>query len=317
MKTIANGSTILSLAALCLACSKPPEDAVNRPSLRQASVSQVARGEQLSAMLGCRFCHMAMGDAGPDFARPFAGGFEVHESFGTWRAPNITQDPRTGIGSWTDAAIVAAIREGVRPDGTRLYPVMPYASYNRMTDEDAHALVAFLRTVPAIDHAVEPNAELALPRPVVAKPPNVPDPVADPTRHGEYLVTIMACTMCHTPSGPDGLPDPRKPFAGGVAIELPMLGTGTLYASNITSDRSTGIGAWSRAELDDAVRTPGVGGARIQAYLTHWNGMSASDLAAIVAYLATIPPIENAVPRSTFTPGVADRGRPITARRGR
>ena len=262
--------------------------------------AEVERGKHLSAMLGCAYCHMAMGPHGPDFSRPLAGGFEVQERAGTWRSPNITQHKGSGIGAWTDDQIAAAIREGVRPDGTQLYPVMPYINYNRMTDQDVNALVAYLRTVPAIDNVVAPNGELKLSRPRAPKPTSTPDPVDDPVKHGEYLVTIMNCSMCHTPAGKDGLPDLTRQFAGGVAIEIPMLGTGTLVASNITSDPSTGIGAWSQAEVERAVKVPGVGGARIQSFLTGWNQMSAIDLAAIAAYLRTIPPVANAVPRSTF-----------------
>lgn len=250
-------------------------------------------------MLGCKYCHMAMGPKGPDFTRLLAGGFEVREKFGTWRSPNITQSKDTGIGAWTDEQIAMAIRQGVRPDGTQLYPVMPYLNFNRMTDDDVNALVAYLRTVPAVENDVAPN-DLDLAQPTAPMPTSAPDPVRDPIKHGEYLVTIMNCSMCHTPAGKDGLPDRTKQFAGGVEIEIPMLGTGKLYASNITSDPVTGIGAWSDAEIAKGVRAPGVGGARIQAYLTGANEMSETDLAAMAAYLKTIPPIRNPVPKSTF-----------------
>jgi mono/diheme cytochrome c family protein len=298
------GLVVLACLVVC-SCHIKREDrlepgvGVGNADVREVPKPKIERGEYLSTMLGCKYCHMATGPKGPDFDRPFAGGFEVRETFGTWRSPNITPSKDSGIGAWTDAQIAAAIREGRRPDGTHLYPVMPYLSFNRMTDDDTNALVAYLRTVSAVDNAVAPN-DLALPQRPAAAPTNTADAVADPVRHGEYLVTIMNCGMCHTPSGPDGMPDPSKQFAGGVEIEIPMLGTGTLYAGNITSDPTTGIGKWSQAEVEHAVKTPGVGGARVQAYLTGSNRMTDRDLAAIAAYLRTIPPIKNKVPESSF-----------------
>ena len=291
------------LASACHVAADPPQPSsttgIKTPDAPKPD-PRVERGQYLSAMLGCQFCHAGMGPKAPDFTRPFSGGFEMTAKFGTWRAPNITQHELRGIGAWTDNQIAAAIREGVRPDGTRLYPIMPYLNFNRMTDHDVNALVAFLRTVPASDNVVEPNMDLALPQPVAPKPMNSPDVAGDPVKHGEYLVTVMHCGMCHTPSGKDGMPDMTKQFAGGVEIELPMFGTGKLVGSNITSDPTTGIGNWSQAEIERSVRTPGVGWARIQLYLTGGNQMHDADLAAIGAYMKTIPAIENAVPKSSF-----------------
>jgi mono/diheme cytochrome c family protein len=289
MRDIGRGLTALACMTIFIACHGA-----------RGTDPKLERGEYLSKILGCKYCHAAVGASGPDFSHPFAGGFEVQEKLGTWRAPNITQDPRTGIGAWTDTDIATAIREGVRPDGTHLYPIMPYLNFNRLTDDDLNALIAYLRTVPGVNNAVATNTDLALPRPLAPEPTNAADVVADPVKHGEYLVTIMNCGMCHTPLGPDGMPDVTRQFAGGVEIEIPKLGAGTLYSSNITSDPDTGIGTWTDAELEQAVRVPGVGGGRIELYLTGKNPMAEVDLAAIVAYLKTIPPVKNAVPKSDF-----------------
>ena len=99
---------------------------------------------------------------GPDFANAGAGGLEMPETIGTWRTPNITPDKGTGIGNWTDEQIIAAVREGVRPDGKKLYPIMPYMNYNVMTDDDAKALVAFLRTLKPVERTVAPNKDLKM-----------------------------------------------------------------------------------------------------------------------------------------------------------
>ena len=299
-------------------CHKPPGAPIeaNGPATLserngRADATLAKRGEYIAAIAGCAYCHMGVGANGPDFARPFAGGLEVREQRGTWHAPNITQDREGGIGGWSDDEIIAAIREGVRPDGTQLFAAMPYANFNRMTDDDVRALVAFLRTVPPVDHAVAPN-DIALPQ---RRPPPIAriDRVDDPVAHGEYLVTIMNCSTCHTPLTDDGTPDLAREFAGGVEIEIPALGTGTLYASNITSDPTTGIGAWTDAQMTHGIEKPGVGGTRISGYLAAWSArasaplsctpgipLSDRDRTAIGAYLRTIAPIRNEVPRSTF-----------------
>ena len=266
----------------------------------------VERGAYLTSMLGCPFCHMPMGPKGPDFSRPFAGGMEVPEAFGTWRAPNITQHKGSGIGNWTDEQIMAAVREGVRPDGSSMYPIMPFMNYNRMTDDDAKALVAFLRTVAPIDNVVPPTKDLKMPKMAAAKPANAPDEVNDPLKHGEYLVTLMHCNVCHTPMTTRG-PDMGKQFAGGMEFEIPFLGTGKLYGPNITSDPETGIGKWTQADIEKAVKTMTRPDGTIiqgpmQFYLAGWSKLEPRDLTAIATYVKAIAPIKNKVPKSTFKP---------------
>ncbi|MBA2540020.1 MAG: c-type cytochrome [Deltaproteobacteria bacterium] len=267
----------------------------------------VGRGEYLVGLLGCPYCHMPM-DArtGPDFTRPFAGGAEIPEKFGTWRSPNITQDKVTGIGNWTDAQIDAAIRMGTRPDGAQLFPIMPYMNYNRMTDDDAKAIVAYLRTVKPISNKVERVTDLKLPTPTPPKPANTPDPVGDPQKHGEYLVTLMHCNVCHTPMGPQG-PDHTKMFAGGFEMELPPLGTGKLFGANITSDPETGIGKWTVADVEKSIkfltRPDGtVIQGPMQFYLAGWSKLTDEDLKGIATFVKSIPPIKNKVAKSTFKP---------------
>lgn len=281
----------------------------------------VARGEYLASMLGCPFCHMPMGPKGPDFSRPYAGGLEVTEPFGTWRAPNITPHKGSGIGTWTDVQIMAAIREGVRPDGSKLFPIMPYPNYNRMTDDDATALVAFLRSVPAVDNVVAPTKDLKLPQIPAPKPANAPDPVDDPVKHGEYLVTLMHCNNCHAAVSKDGIPDMTRPFSGGMKMELPMIGTGVLHASNITSDKATGIGSWTEDQVAAAIKTltrpdGTVIQGPMQFYLAGWSRMEDRDLKAIAAFVKQIPADKNKVAKSTFKqtvpmgppPGAGDDG---------
>jgi mono/diheme cytochrome c family protein len=167
----------MALAALCLGplgCKKkekneapapvavtPPPKPVEPP---KPDPKLVARGAYVANIAGCVLCHTGIGERGPDMDNAWAGGLEIAEKFGTWRSPNITQSKDNGIGGWTDEQILASIREGKRPGGEMLYPVMPYPFYNTMSDDDGKALVAFLRTLPANEKKVERTGELPLPK---------------------------------------------------------------------------------------------------------------------------------------------------------
>jgi len=99
------------------------------------------RGEYLVRAGGCFSCHTAAG------GQPLAGGRALATPFGTFYTPNITPDPDTGIGRWTDAQFLRALREGVRPDGANYFPVFPYPSFTGITDSDALAIKAYLFSV--------------------------------------------------------------------------------------------------------------------------------------------------------------------------
>jgi mono/diheme cytochrome c family protein len=317
------------VVALSVGCKKKKEEVAAPPAGSAAAVPEpggsaepakpdtklVERGKYLTDVMGCGFCHMPLGPTGPDFSRLFAGGLEIKEPFGTWRSPNITQHKGSGIGQWTDEQIITAVREGVRPDGGKLAPIMPYLFYNRLTDDDAKALVAFLRTVPGVDNVVA-KSELKLPHIPAPKPANAPDPVEDPVKHGEYLVTLMHCTMCHTPLKPDFSPDMSKQFAGGFEMEVPpIFGTGKLYSSNITSDPDTGIGKWTEEQIATAVKTMiRPDGTKIvgpmMLYQAGWAMMSDADFKAIAAYVKKIPAVKNKVKKSTFKPAGPPPGAP-------
>ena len=119
----------------------------------------VGRGAYLVSVMGCNDCHTPGVFLGkPDFAHALSGsdvGFEV-PGLGVHWGPNLTPDPETGLGKWTEAQIVTALTRGITPDGTRLIPSMPYMEYSHLTDADAHAIVAYLKSLPPIVHAVTP-----------------------------------------------------------------------------------------------------------------------------------------------------------------
>jgi mono/diheme cytochrome c family protein len=315
--------TAIVLAAACgkskndsggpVPASGAAEPVEQKPEPLQVDTALIARGAYVANVAGCTTCHVGVGPHGPDPTRSLSGGFEAPDTFGTWRPGNITSDKATGVGAWTDAQLAAAIREGTLPDGTQMYPIMPFPFFNRMTDDDLHALIAFLRTLPAVSNKVAPN-DLKLMRMSVPKPANQPDPKDDAVKHGEYLATLMHCASCHTPMGPRG-PDLTRPFAGGMAFNLPMLGDGTLYAANITSDPDTGIGKWSEQQIIDALtKLTKPDGSHVQGpmmfYLAGWTALTPEDLSALAKYVKTIPAVKHEVPASTFTPKMPGAGKP-------
>ncbi|MBA3462522.1 MAG: c-type cytochrome [Deltaproteobacteria bacterium] len=268
----------------------------------------MARGGYLAKMYGCNVCHVYFGEKGPDFSKVGGGGLELAEKFGTWRGPNITPHKGSGIGNWKVEDIMAAIREGVRPDGSKLYALMPYPNYHRMTDDEARAIATFVANLPEVDHAVAPNKDLKLPQIPMPKPENKPIPVDDKVKHGEYMVTLMHCNNCHAKPGKDGMPDfVGKPFSGGMEFEIAFLGEGKLVAPNITSDAETGIGKWTEADIAKSLKTMMRPDGTIihgpmQFYQAGWAQLEDKDLEAIAAFIKSIPADKNKVAKSTFKP---------------
>ena len=311
-------SGLAAAAGLSLmACNKPEEAASEAPSPApanaegdaddEASAALIERGEYLAAVTGCQHCHTPFDEHGPNVEMAYAGGLEVPEPFGTWRSTNITQDEETGIGAWTDEEIIRSIREGVRPDGERLFPIMPYMHYNVLSDEDAAALVAYLRTIEPIENEVQRALDLKMPQPEAPTPTGNPVSPSDPVAWGSYLADLMHCAACHSPPTERGGPDMSRAFQGGFHFELPMFGDGVLYSTNLTPDEETGIGAWTDEELVNSIR-------RMQKrdgslilgpmalYQRGWYQLSDEDAHAIVAFLRSLPPAHNEIPASTFEP---------------
>ena len=267
----------------------------------------VERGAYIAKASACLVCHTAIGPTGPDLANVGAGGMEMKEKFGTWRTPNITPDKGTGIGNWTDEQIIAAVREGVRPDGAKLIAMMPYMNYNVMTDDDAKALVAFLRTLKPVERTVA-KSEVKMESPPAPKPPNQA-PGDDVAKKGAYYASLMLCNHCHwTPNkdftAPAGM---DKMFSGGLPMELPPLGDGVLFAKNITSDNDTGIGKWTEEQVFTAIKMmQKPDGKMIQGPMlfmqSQWAQMDDGDLQAVAGFIKALPAVKNKVPEHTFKP---------------
>src|SRR6478752_2368317 len=212
-----------------------------------AKTSLVERGEYLARAADCMVCHTAQG------GKEYAGGLAIRLPFGTLYTTNITPDKETGIGNYSDQDFLGAVHRGIRRDGARLYPAMPFTSYTYMTDADALAIKAYLFSLPAV-RAPAPANTLSFPFDqrwtvifwsALFNPDTrfEPDPAKSPEwNRGAYLTEALAhCGECHTPRNLAFALDNRKKFAGAV--------TAGWRAFNISSDKNTGVGAWSDDDL--------------------------------------------------------------------
>ncbi len=259
------------------------------------------RGSYLVNVVGaCGNCHSPV-DANGDRRGPaFSGGPALLSGAFEAFAPNITPDVDTGIGSWSEDQIVTALRDGRTPDGHVLRPPMPVPLYRALSDDDAHAIAAYLKTLPPVSHR-EAESTYKVPTPAGYGPPVgvVADPPRDaPAVYGAYLAKLAHCVQCHTPVGPDGRRDfARQLGAGGLSVEISW---GTRTAANITPDPETGIGLWTDdqivAALSRGVRPDGTTLSPIMPW-PYWRTMKPEDLKAIVAWLRTLRPVAHAVDR--------------------
>jgi mono/diheme cytochrome c family protein len=306
------GLSLLLLLALCVGgCRgkyvRPVSDEPIAPD-----PARLQRGSYLvNNVLFCGACHTSREHGNtlvePERTDAYLGGGNVYNDkmFGTVWVPNITPDVETGIGSWKDDEILRVLRDGVAKDGHFLVPLMPFSSYQNLSDEDARAVVAYLRTVPPYRQtkprqenqlAFMPKLLFKLIGVQMHKPTagvTAPDR-ADKHQYGRYLMRVAACGDCHslTEKGPRPETDPLA-FAGSeVPFEHPALGK--VHARNISGDPETGLGRYSADQIKQALRT----GTRLDGkklappmatLIPHLSGMTEEDIDALVAYMKTLP----------------------------
>jgi mono/diheme cytochrome c family protein len=284
------GVFLLAQPALVQAAGPDPTNLTNEagllPPRSPAAQADPGKGGYIFALAGGCGCHM--GEAGL-----MAGGAPFEGPFGVVYPPNITPDPNTGLGNWSDQEIIDAIRLGHTPEGEQLFPIMPYPTFSHMSDEDVQNLVAFLRTLPPIENSV-PERQLNFEVPPFSA--MAPAPATAPTsgvERGAYIVNAIAhCGDCHTPFNPDGTPDFSKMLAGAV-IEGQL-------APNITPHEETGIGSWSEQDIARLLQTgqrpgnePPAAGLMALVVEGGYKDMTDADALAVAAYLKTVPAVEN------------------------
>jgi mono/diheme cytochrome c family protein len=263
-----------------------------------AAQSSLQRGDYLvNAVMACDGCHTPRDSSGFVMEKRFSGGSQ------TWDVPeytvkgsNITPDPDTGIGRWSESDIKISLTEGLRPYGMPLAPQMPFAFYKIMTPGDLEAVVTYLRSIPAVRNAVQPPVYRATPKLEVipgADKPIDESALRDPIRRGFYLATLAHCMECHS-RRPDGQQDFSNWFGkGGHEMTGPW---GKAVVPNITSHATKGIGSWSDAEikrsLTHGVARDGRPFKLPMARQIYFSKMDQTDIDAMVAWLRTVPPLD-------------------------
>ena len=258
-----------------------------------AAQGDARRGEYLARAGGCLGCHT---DA-KEGATPYAGGRELKTPFGTFYGPNITPHPQAGIGRWTEADFMRAMRHGRRPDGANYFPAFPYPSFTGITDNDLRDLWAYLRTLaPSSQASREHDLWLFFgwrflvtfwkwfffePGPFV----NAPG-VSDIINRGAYLVQALGhCGECHTPRNFLGGPRKSRFLAGGKGPE----------GNDVPNLTPTGLKKWSDKELQDflVIGTTPDGDfpeeTMAEVITNSTSKLTPQDLAAMIAYLRALP----------------------------
>lgn len=258
------------------------------------------QGEYLFRAAGCAGCHTDEENQGA----PLAGGRPLHSPFGTFYTSNITLDPDTGIGRWSEADFVRALREGVSPQGEHYYPAFPYTSYSQLSDTDLRALWTYLRGIKPVRQVNKPHAlpwylraraTLRIWKMMFFEPGPFQPPPDKPLawNRGAYLVdAVTHCGECHTPrnllggfkrlqylaGNPDGVDDAKVP--------------------NITPDRETGIGKWTENDLVYYLETGATpdgdyaGDAMADVIDNSTSPLTGDDRRAIAVYIKSLPAVK-------------------------
>lgn len=294
----------------------PPPAAVKIDSTPE----RLARGKYLNDhVVGCTTCHTERDwtkYSGPIKTEKLGAGGESFNlgQAGMLYSKNITP---AAIGSWSDGELLRAVTAGVSKDGTPLFPLMPYPHYGVMAEEDMHAVLAYVRSLKAIENSKVPEPALSfplnlivrtMPRAAVPRPRPSPD---DTIAYGRYLTRSALCADCHTPIDERGAPLPGRDFAGGQEFYE----TGfRVRSANITPDADTGIGSWTEQQFIDKFKAfentePATLSQTERRQntvmpITAYAGMTREDLSAIYAFLRTQKPVVNRVTKfpDTQTP---------------
>lgn len=314
IRTALIGLLVAGVALILIAITAVGWQVVLGPSARPVTGrtfavtdARLARGRYLvTGPAACLDCHSPHDLTRPDLpivaGREGAGFLMPIPELGILAAPNITPDPDTGIGSWTDDEIARAIQEGVAKDGHALFPVMPYLNFRNLTDEDLASIVVYLRSLPPIRNTV-PARKLVFPLSLLVN--TMPRPLRShepaPTRttpreRGEYLVrTVAGCQDCHTPVDDRGQPLPGLDFAGGRMFHDPTQQQ-PVFSLNITPDPS-GISYFDEAMFAQTLRTGQIPGRMLSHVMPFdfYRNITDEDLADMWAYISTLPPVKHRI----------------------
>jgi mono/diheme cytochrome c family protein len=268
---------VLGLGGFIALAWRPSIAPIDPPPAANFSAERIAQGAVLAGAGYCATCHTAKG------GKPYAGGYAMRTGFGTIYSTNITPDPGTGIGQWSEAAFRRAMHEGVARDGSHLFPAFPYDHFTKLTDEDVAALYAYFMTREPV---VAPAHENELPFPLGLRPLQAgwkllffrsgrftPDPAQSAEwNRGAYLALgISHCGACHTPRNLLGAEKGGDAYAGALVDNW--------IAPPLTKANPSPM-PWDESELFAYLRNG----------VSHFHGTSAGPMAPVVSDgLARLP----------------------------
>lgn len=297
-----------------------------------ATTARLERGKYLatSGRVPCIMCHSPL-EVTPDGGlripegREFTGRSFAPEGAAFVTAPNLTPDPETGTGTWTDDQLARAIREGISHDGRALFPIMPYEKFHGMSDEDLASIIVFLRSLKPVRNDLP---KTKIPFPLNRLINSAPEPIyaavnpdlSTPEKRGAYIAQIGVCSDCHTPRDDQGNTRADMPLAGGT--NMSFAGRKTVASANITPSVN-GISYYNEDLFIEAFRTGKVRSRKLDDFMptAFFGKMSDQDLKDLFAYLKTIQPVDHYVDNTlppTFcakcglTHGGGERNRPAS-----
>ena len=289
------GAALILAAALVVYLSHPGLMPQSAKTTEVSATSQtISRGEYLARAGDCVACHSQ------PTGKPFAGGRPMATPFGSFYVPNITPDDETGIGRWTSDEFYRMMHTGVSRDGSLMYPVMPFASYTKVTRADSDAIFAYLMSVPPVTLANRPHA-LNFPfnqrdvllgwRTLYFKQGEYVAEAKQTAQwnRGAYLVQGLGhCAMCHTAINALGGSSESKAFEGG------MIPNQNWYAPSLTSNREAGLGSWEVQDIADLLQAGAshrgaVYGPMAEVVYNSLQYLSDEDAQAMAVYLKALP----------------------------
>ncbi len=287
------------------------------PNLKASTDSvYILRGEHLAyGPAHCVDCHISperIAETGRGAKVPLIGGLEFDIPPGIFVTPNLTPDPETGIGNFTDGQIARALRYSVKHNGDYMVPFMPFQN---LSDEDVVAILSFLRSQPPVNHAVKPDHYRFLGKALMAlgalKPvgpigtPPESEVIDSTVAYGSYLANSVAnCIGCHTARDMKSGKITGPPFAGGLRFEPDNLIQGYSFISpNLTPDKASGVmAAWDESTFMNRLH----GGRVYKGSPMPWEAFERMDdieLKALYKYLHTLAPVNNRIEKTVFQPG--------------
>lgn len=277
----------------------------------EAAPARLERGRYLTTGGGapCVLCHSEVKVSGTQVSvvpgTEFTGRSWAREGVPFVSAANLTPDPDTGIGAWSDDELARAIREGISRDGRALFPIMQYERFRSMSDEDLAAVIVYLRSLAPVKRPDLPKTQIPFPvnRLINGVPQPITAPVAPdfstPVKRGEYLATTSLCIDCHSPMDQHGNRTPGLDFAGGTTL---LFDGWTPAATANLTPAVNGIGAYYTEELFlETLRTGRVRERKLNDMMPWqlYRNMTDQDLKDIFAYLKSIAPIDHYVDNAT------------------